>query len=451
MATDRITLSITTGSTPLLRAYYWAASLFVSVLGIPLFINLNTLELFIRNVRVSGYMQGGMQGIPFPFVGCVLLVMLLSICLYKYKTIIDSLRRSDLLIIVFFSVFLLTALLSEYSFASIIQLILFPVLLWIVSFFYISNRMSRNYIVGIVAFSFLHFTSILYLNSWSLVSPFSRSLVYESFFNYQIYQGLISYVNVLTLAGVGILYFLIKEKRLPLVLNLGASFALVMYVSALSSQRQYAVDLLLVSIVVLYLCFFCKSYKRTNKIVAVIALALVWCLSTFLVNNSAGASAPKRLLDTVFGVKEIYSDTLHTDVPVDTAITRHNIVGMERVVHVNTTLNSIFNRIKGGRLAFIISGSGKVHSGSHNFILDIISGAGILGAIAYIGMLFCTAWRFFRPCLTKHYKNQLPFILLLFSMAGAGSMVNSPLTQPYYFLNLIFVSWFIVSDSQSVS
>jgi O-antigen ligase len=82
--------------------------------------------------------------------------------------------------------------------------------------------------------------------------------------------------------------------------------------------------------------------------------------------------------------------------------------------------------------------------------LDLISGSGFLGAIAYFSLLFGAFWRFARPCISKNTSLQLSFIILLFLMAGAGSMVNSPLTQPYYFLNLLFVAWFIASDMQTI-
>jgi O-antigen ligase len=249
--------------------------------------------------------------------------------------------------------------------------------------------------------------------------------------------------------AVGVLYFLLKEKKMYVAVVLGLALIIVLYVSALSSQRLYAVDLLLITMFLIFICICNKGIQRRNKIVGFVAIFLVWCLSLLLVHNSAGASAPKRLLNTVLGVNELYNDRVGADLNLDDVIERYDDVGMERIKHINETFDSLKDRAKKSVLSGVISGTGQVHSGSHNFILDLISGSGFLGALSYFLLLFGAFWKIIRPCFNKNTFYQLSFIILLFLMAGAGSMVNSPLTQPYYFLNLLFVAWFIASDFQT--
>lgn len=450
MSSDRILLAVKSESSIFTKSYFWIAAILSTVLAVPLFINIQKFEFFIRNVRTDGYLAGGMEGIPFPFFAFVLVVMFLLLGLLNCLSIIKLLKRSDIVFFASFALFIFIAFLSSYSIASIFQLLLFPVLLWLVSFFNLDIKLSKYFLFGAVFFALLHLLSILYFNNWSLVKPFPRHLIYESIFNYQIYQALISYVNVLTVVAVGVLYFLLKEKKMYVAVVLGLALIIVLYVSALSSQRLYAVDLLLITMFLIFICICNKGIQRRNKIVGFGAIFLVWCLSIFLVHNSAGASAPMRLLNTVLGINELYSDRVGVDFNLDDAMKRHGDVGMERLQHIQETFNSLNNRVRSNKLSGIIGGTGQVHSGSHNFILDLISGAGFLGAFAYFTLLFGAFWRFARPCISKNTSLQLSFIILLFLMAGAGSMVNSPLTQPYYFLNLLFVAWFIASDIQTI-
>jgi hypothetical protein len=421
----------------------------VTLLSVPLFVNLQKFELFIRHVRKQFYWPGGMDGIPFPFFAFLLVIIFLLVCLANSGNILKKIRRIDIVFFALFAVFLFITFLSSYSIASIFQLLLFPVLLWLVSFFNLDIKLSKYFLFGAVFFAFFHLLSILYLNNWSLIKPFPRHLIYESIFNYQIYQALISYVNVLTLVAVAIVYFSIKENKIWRLISLACALILVLYVSALSSQRQYAVDLILISMFFISLCIFAKKIRRRNKLVVLSAMIIVWGLSIFLVHNSAGASAPKRLLNTILGINEMYSDALGTDLVYEGITERHDNAGMERVGHMSDTIYSIKDRVKNNKIGAIISGTGQVHSGSHNFILDLISGSGLLGALSYFLLLFGAFWKFIRPCFNKSTFYQLSFLILLFLMAGAGSMVNSPLTQPYYFLNLLFVAWFIASDIQT--
>lgn len=447
---ERISLVVNRNSTKCKKSLYWMAAVFITFLSIPLFVNLKYFNLFLRQIQIEGYLQGGLEGIPFPFFGIFLVVIFLLVGLIKYRSIIKLLKRSDIVYFTSFALFLFIAIFSKYSIASILQLLLFPSLLWLVSFFNIDVKLAKYFLFGAISFTILHLMSILQLNNWSLTAPFPRHLVYESLFHYQIYQGLISYVNVLTVASVAILYILLKEKRTWITILLALALIIVLYVSSLSSQRQYAVDLLLITMFLIFICICNKGIQRRNKIVGFGAIFLVWCLSIFLVHNSAGASAPMRLLNTVLGINELYSDRVGVDFNLDDAMKRHGDVGMERLQHIQETFNSLNNRVRSNKLSGIIGGTGQVHSGSHNFILDLISGAGFLGAFAYFALLFGAFWRFARPCISKNTSLQLSFIILLFLMAGAGSMVNSPLTQPYYFLNLLFVAWFIASDIQTI-
>ena len=96
----------------------------------------------------------------------------------------------------------------------------------------------------------------------------------------------------------------------------------------------------------------------------------------------------------------------------------------------------------------LLLGQGIVHSGSHNFIIDMIYGAGIIGTIFYFVFLVWTFIIFTRPIFLKRNSYHAFFIVALLLMSGVGSMVNSPLTQPYYFLSLLFIAWSIVSASK---
>lgn len=438
ISSDRIFLGKTNSSSVLIKILYSISAIFVALLAIPLFFNFSNFKFFLRNVRIEGYLLDNMGGIPFPFFGFLLLVSFIIICFVKYRTIIKSFKRIDVFILVSSTIFLITMFLSKTAILAVVQILLFPLLLWLLSFFNIEKKISQYYILGATFWAIAHFCSIFYLNNYSLIAPFDRSTVYETIFNYQIYQGLISYVNVLTVLSVAILYFLIKEKKITRLVFLSLSSVVVLYVSALSSQRQYAVDLILISFFFLIICLFNKKIQRRNKIIVIFVISFVWCLSIFFV-HSGGTTAPKRLLNTVLGVNKMLAEAA----PVDNI----QSYGLERVDHIDNTLYSISDRVKVDKIKAIISGTGRVQSGAHNFILDLIDGFGFLGAFAYIFLLFSAFFRFIKPCV--NVKLNLLVIILLLALAIVGSMFNSPLTQPYYFLNFLFVAWLVASDTNS--
>ena len=102
-----------------------------------------------------------------------------------------------------------------------------------------------------------------------------RYIVYETVFYYQIYQGLISYVNVLTLAALFVLYYLLQENDLKKTILLSFIFALLLYISALSIQRLFLLDFIIISLILICLVFFQKSIKFFNKIISLIALFII--------------------------------------------------------------------------------------------------------------------------------------------------------------------------------
>ena len=412
--------------------------IFIFLLPIPLFINLQNLNFFIINLLKTSYVDDNIKKIPFPFFGFLNLLLFIIIFLFYIKNIVRNLNKEYYLLLGFLFLFIISAVLSGYSIPSIIQLVLFPTLLFAITFLNIDKKYAKYYILGISFFALVHLISYFVLNGYSFLKAAERYIVYETVFYYQIYQGLISYVNVLTLAALFVLYYLLQENDLKKTILLSFIFALLLYISALSIQRLFLLDFIIISILLICLVFFQKSIKFFNKIISLIALFISWLLSIFFVNSSSGTSAIKRIFNTIVRLIGYSREKGNVDISN----------GLERVDNINRVLQERMFIYKEKGFVGLLLGQGIVHSGSHNFIIDMIYGAGIIGTIFYFVFLVWTFIIFTRPIFLKRNSYHAFFIVALLLMSGVGSMVNSPLTQPYYFLSLLFIAWSIVSASK---
>ncbi len=416
---------------------------FVSLLSVPFFINLQSFELFIRHTQRDGYLQGGMGGIPFPVFGSLLVMVLLIVASLNIKGILRQLRTYDVFLLVSLFVFLVLSFVSRYSLTEIVQLLMVPVLLGLGSFFAIDGKLGRYFLYGSAVFVSLHLFSIISLNGWTLSRPFLRYIVYESIFYYQIYQGLISYVNVLTICGVMLLYVLFKQERLWKAIIIGFFLSLVLYVASLSSQRSFALDLIVISGLVLFASITRNAIAARNKWTGIVAVLLAWALSLFAVNNDSGDTGIGRLVKTFDRI----SDAAAISGLPSGGEQKPLGDGLERVSHVFETMDSLKTTMEGDKFAVLFKGTGNVHSGSHNFILDMVSGAGVIGALFFFVFALGAAWRLVGPVMKGKKAVPVAFIVAMSLMMFLGSMVNSPMTQPYYFLNFMFIAWIVVSDS----
>lgn len=434
---DRIELELPLGNDFKSRALRIISKTLCFLLAVPLFINLKNFSFFIHNVKLNSYFQDGIDGIPFPFFGFMALLLLVLTAAFYLKNIIKTLEKMDYILLAFLFLFILAGLASSYKLTSLIQLLLLPILLWLTSFFRIDDRLKKYFIGGLLAFSFLHLLSFFILNDFSFTKMALRHAVYEVIFHYQIYQCLISYVNVLTLGGLFVIYRLFQQTELKKSIFLGFSFILLMYLASLSVQRLVALDFIVITFVI-FVLIISKKNKFYNKIISLSSLIISWLLSIFFVNSSSGSSMTSRLFQTTSSLNNL-------------SMTGNLSDGLERISNLRKVIEelSVIYNEKG--IVGLFFGQGIVHSGAHNFIIDMLYGAGIIGALFFFAFLFTSFAKFVRPVFTKKTSYQALFIIGLFLMAGFGAMVNSPLTQPLYFLPLLFIAWSIVSDSKNMA
>jgi hypothetical protein len=441
---DRIELELPLGNDFKSRALRIISKTLCFLLAVPLFINLKNFSFFIHNVKLNSYFQDGIDGIPFPFFGFMALLLLVLTAAFYLKNIIKTLEKMDYILLAFLFLFILAGLASSYKLTSLIQLLLLPILLWLTSFFRIDDRLKKYFIGGLLAFSFLHLLSFFILNDFSFTKMALRHAVYEVIFHYQIYQCLISYVNVLTLGGLFVIYRLFQQTELKKSIFLGFSFILLMYLASLSVQRLVALDFIVITFVI-FVLIISKKTKFYNKIISLSSLIISWLLSIFFVNSSAGSSMTSRLFQTISRLNNL---SMTGNLSNGTGNLSNGLERISNLRKVIEELSVIYNE-KG--IVGLFFGQGIVHSGAHNFIIDMLYGAGIIGALFFFAFLFTSFAKFVRPVFTKKTSYQALFIIGLFLMAGFGAMVNSPLTQPLYFLPLLFIAWSIVSDSKNMA
>ena len=84
-------------------------------------------------------------------------------------------------------------------------------------------------------------------------------------------------------------------------------------------------------------------------------------------------------------------------------------------------------------------GFGLGESSFHNYFIDVFFRLGIFAALLYFSILFYILVKITRLVKKTGLVNRAWFLITIIGQLLIQSLVNSPLSQPYYLINFVFV------------
>lgn len=409
------------------------------VLPIPIFFDFSSGGFHLNDVSING--RNDHLGFPVPLGALLFLIHLGLGFIARAKQRIKFKNPLDISVSILLGLYVLFCILSRYSLIGVLQLVCFPFLFLYIFHDENKRRYLITYMAGGAIFSLLHFISLLSLIDFKQKMPWDRML-WERLFNLEIYQGLVSYVNVLGLMALISLWCFILDKRRIVIIFAGFLYLLTMYMAALSSQRAFVLDLIIITALSFFLIFSYNRISKRRKIWLFSFVIIAWAASLVMVGNNLG-SPVVRLFNSV---KNIVVGSYDSD--STRYISQKNTINAvkERLENVDTSDGLSRYRFEG-----IVYGSGVVHTGAHNFILDQIVGVGVLGTLCYFFSVLLIFIRLIRQAILFGHEYAYVFMIALVLMCGAACLVNSPLTQPLYFINLIACTLMLVNTRLPVA
>ncbi|RSC81569.1 oligosaccharide repeat unit polymerase [Acinetobacter haemolyticus] len=392
-----------------------------ALIPIPLFIDLSTFHLVISDEYFPKV------NIPMPLsvfllVSSVFLFHFLSFFYREEFCFLLSRKLRYIFLCFFVIVFSWIYFISKVDILKIIQ-VLMPIIGGIF-FIYPKNILILRKIVltsfffGFVFYN-LHFFYIL-TNNHNLRSVDSYDFV--KFFDFGIYQALVSYPGVVFLHFVVFFYLLLKNstKFNSILFFYGGIILLTLL--GLAARRASLIELL---IFLVFSCIVCLLYAfKFNKIklnILVFIIVFVPCILIY------------------------FMFFLHLPIFLRTQQSYESgSFGTSRIEIYKAAIETFSNNI----YQFLIGSPGK--SGFHNYFLDVLFNLGLLPIIILMLMLFVYFLSNFKRVYANiksfdFYKLEVIIILGLTSGLVVQSMVNASITQPFYLLNVLLVIMLYVS------
>lgn len=359
-------------------------------------------------------------GIPVP-IGFFAFSIIFLVCR------IDSFLRPHLYcsvfsirdyLIVFFGIilfFMYTTFVSELEFVRTLQLV-FPLLFIFFVIFPLDLSARKSiifgYFFGFALFSFLHLIYLLFFCCQGLGFNGITDIDFSFFFGSLIYQSLVTYNAVLSMFFFLSLFFLYRASslvyRLLFFLYLFVPFSLLLLASRRISIFEIGTGLFFYFLAHYWVVWFLFKINRRSLLMLpffiVFLIVMLWMFFDSPLYLRSTVSLEHSRFDS--GRLEIYADAFKV----------------------------LFSDMAG--FLFGYGGSGAV--GFHNYILDTIYRVGVFGVVAIFIMFFFAfmrIWSFVSGFLSG---IKIP-ILILFTILGYQVLLNSAITQPYFFVNFLMM------------
>jgi len=383
--------------------------------ALPIFIDLASFSLLLEK---SFIIERGK--IPFPLGGAAFAVaVFLSygmsfVARNEFNALLSPQQMVCFVVFALLPFFIYTVLVSGLSLARVAQLLLPLLALCVLSVpAHASTQklLVLSVMAGSGAFYMLHVVSII-KHSGKLFS--ADYFEFSFFFEYLIYQSLVTYPGVLSLYFFCGLAVLLSPRFGVLVRSLAGLYISVIFSLLLIASRRASMLEIGGGIGIIFAGVVLASLWKGRFFVSRIMLMMIaFVLSPLLlyfVKNSplyqrASNSYSAGRFDS--GRLDIYSSAIahFMDNP--------------------------------GLLIFGAGGSGAV--GYHNFFLDTVYRIGLLGLCIYISMLAYLIVKFYR--LSKAFGSggtlQNVMVVVVLYLLFIQTFVNTSITQPYYALNLL--------------
>lgn len=357
-------------------------------------------------------------GLASPFL-LVFLATFFFFRIFFFKNIIENLKLkilSGLLVIlnILILFFLSSSLKSLGASASLLGLFMILILMNNFNF----KIFCIGFLISLFFFINLHALSIV-VNG----IKFSYSIHGTSIFGIEIYQSLVSYINVVSFfAGTLIL----KKKFFSDFLNFKNKkiYSILYYITLIScfiiiiiAARRLAFILFLISILVLFF-----KYLKEKKTYSLMVILTLTTLSTIIFFINKFFFQAKRAIN----YDEMVRPRL--DVLVD------SITGI---------LSSTRNDILFGKL----SGWGNVESS----IINLFLYTGIIGLLIYLFTFIFLVYLIYRNIDNLVIKNNILYIFFAFIFLLITNIVINPISTPYFFISffIIFINSLIVKKNST--
>lgn len=260
----------------------------------------------------------------------------------------------------------------------------------------------KYYLMGITLFCTVHLISIYFKNNYTFIGV-DRYMNFGTIFSYQIYQSLVTYINVLSLFILLFLYELIFNPRNKLI-KLVVIMSLIIY-AGFGGSRMLLADMGVLFLVAI----LCAKLHKPKYF-------FVWFVIFLLI------------LATDFNP---FSESFHK-------------LELEGTKNRTDLWVMAFNQIYPNLDKFIFFGDGSLTYLAHNFFINLIHGVGLMPMII-ITMLILMI---FKNCTiyTRTTKSNI-FIIGAYTMLLLNSLFNTAFTQPLYMSNFLLIIGLVIAPS----
>jgi hypothetical protein len=386
----------------------------------PLFFNILELEFVI--VRVSSSFLAS-AGIAIPIA--VFVFTLLSAFTLKsvFFSNLSKLKNRGLYIsFILLGLFVLYAT-QFLSFMRVISIVTPYIAILFIYFFMQQEKyffkFLKGYEVGLFSLVVFHFISIiieryLYIDNWPLNSELSW--LASSFFNYTIYQSLVSYSAVLSFFGIYLLFKIHAEyffyKRVLYIMVLFMTYFILGY----AARKAVLLDLIILVSVLLLLSTIAFARLKINKTyvsIVIFALFIIILLMSFSMFSERNIS---------------YATSINS-----------------RGHSYSTFLLFFYN---GSLLEILFGTSNGEWGGYSNFIIELIVRLGVVSFLLYCLAIYYA----FKEVLTllrkrvhrNPIRNLKAWAMFVTISIAAANIVNMNFQLPYYTLNILLISFMYI-------
>jgi hypothetical protein len=258
----------------------------------------------------------------------------------------------------------------------------------------------KNYSIGIALFSAIHLLSIYLQNNQSFTSV-DRYMNFGTIFSYQIYQSLVTYINVLSLFSLLFLHELISNPRNHFI-KLIIMIALIILAGFGGSRMLLADMATLLLVAMTYLVLYKPKYFFAFFIIPV--LAFIFDFHPF------GESLNKLKLEGTQNRTDLWL----------------------------ISFDQIYPKLD----EFLFFGDGTLTYVAHNFFINLINGVGLLPMII-ITILIMVILR--NIVIYSPNSQSTIFMFGAYTMLLLNSFFNTSFTQPLYMSNFLIITGLIIS------
>ena len=258
----------------------------------------------------------------------------------------------------------------------------------------------KYYSIGIVLFSAIHLISIYFNNNQTFIGV-DRYMNFGTIFSYQIYQSLVTYINVLSLFILLFLYefFFCPRNKLIKIITI---ISLVVY-AGFGGSRMLIADMSLIFLAVITTTILYRS-RYFFILIVVILLLIIFDFNPFAESlNKLNLEGTQNRTDLwLMAIDQIYSNL--------------------------------------DKLIFF--GDGTLTYLAHNFFLNLINGVGLIPMII-ITILIVMIFR--NIIIYSSTTKRTIFIFVAYAMLLVNSMFNTAFTQPLYMANFFIIIGLIIA------